>query len=308
MPHVIFVHGISNKPAADQLVEIWRRKLAASSGIDLDDRGITSDMVYWADVLYPSPDTNLAAYESAASPEVGQELKGPGVVTPPRVSEPRGYQKLLASFDADGDDEPAALDEAQANAVMLERVPLPAFLRKRLMKTLARDAYLYLFNEPFSPRPAHEYKVRDVLRQRFRDAVTRARETSDTVVVVSHSMGTIIAYDTLASVPDCPAVDGLVTVGSPLGVDEVQDFFDGYSPDRAYPAAKVGEWVNVFDRLDVVAGVDPMIGRDFRHDGEIKVRDIEEPNWGTWRHSVSKYLQGRQLREALARMLGTEWP
>jgi pimeloyl-ACP methyl ester carboxylesterase len=42
-------------------------------------------------------------------------------------------------------------------------------------------------------------------------------------IVVSHSLGTVIAYDCLKRIPECPAVDGLITLGCPLGLDEIQD-------------------------------------------------------------------------------------
>ena len=64
MAHVTFIHGIGNKPAADELHRIWLQSLAAGlDGINLGAEGITSSMVYWADVLYSEPDANVAAYE-----------------------------------------------------------------------------------------------------------------------------------------------------------------------------------------------------------------------------------------------------
>ena len=65
MAHVTFIHGIGNKPAAEALHNIWLRSLASGlDGINLGAEGITSSMVYWADVLYPEPDSNVSAYES----------------------------------------------------------------------------------------------------------------------------------------------------------------------------------------------------------------------------------------------------
>ena len=66
MAHVLFIHGLDNKPETDYLSQLWKRKLSHEDGPDLDGSGITSAMAYWADVFYASPDTNLAAYESAA--------------------------------------------------------------------------------------------------------------------------------------------------------------------------------------------------------------------------------------------------
>jgi hypothetical protein len=110
-------------------------------------------------------------------------------------------------------------------------------------------------------------------------------------------------------VDDCPPIDGLMTIGSPLGVSEVQAFWTGWTRADGFPSAKLqGRWVNVFDRLDMVAGADPRLANDYRLQGADRVEDVEEPNWGNWRHSISKYLQGRRLRTALAEMLELDWP
>jgi hypothetical protein len=52
MAHVTFIHGISNKPPADELLRIWRDALGnAADPLPLGDLGVTSTMVYWADLL-----------------------------------------------------------------------------------------------------------------------------------------------------------------------------------------------------------------------------------------------------------------
>src|SRR3990170_3487923 len=96
-----------------------------------------------------------------------------------------------------------------------------------------------------------------------------------------------------------------MTVGSPLGLDEVQHCLKPqWSRDRGFPASKLGgPWVNVFDRLDVVAAAAPYIAGDYRRDGADEVVDINEPNWGRWRHDIGKYLHGAQLRRSLADLL-----
>lgn len=52
MAHVTFIHGIANKPPADDLLRIWSRALAdATEPLSLSDAGVTTTMVYWADLL-----------------------------------------------------------------------------------------------------------------------------------------------------------------------------------------------------------------------------------------------------------------
>ena len=76
-----------------------------------------------------------------------------------------------------------------------------------------------------------KFNVQKELRKRFVEAVERGSQRPGPHVVVSHSMGTMIAYDCLMHEPDCPPIDGLMTIGSPLGLDEVQDFFPKWSLD-----------------------------------------------------------------------------
>jgi pimeloyl-ACP methyl ester carboxylesterase len=149
--------------------------------------------------------------------------------------------------------------------------------------------------------------VRDALRGRFIDGLKAAG--SGPKLVVAHSMGTVIAYDCLMNVPDCPPIDGLVTVGSPLGLSEVQAFFPGYQAANAFPAHRLrGRWLNVYDPLDPIAGLDPVFADDYQRAGHEVIDDLREDNWGTWRHSIVKYLQGPKLRARLAQMLALDWP
>ena len=57
MAHIVFVHGLDNKPESGYLHQLWKRKLGHDSGPDLDANGVAGAMVYWADVFYPEPDT-----------------------------------------------------------------------------------------------------------------------------------------------------------------------------------------------------------------------------------------------------------
>lgn len=309
MASIVFIHGLANKPEANYLFELWKRKLAHGEGIDADGEGVACAMSYWADVLYPAPDTNLADYESAGSEALADATQVQRTETFSAIAADPKARKLAIALGVDPDDlqaeEPT---EEEVDAVRHERVPVPAWLRKRLMARFVRDAYLYFHNESFSPRPGETFQVRDELRRRFIDRL-RAAEGEGPLVVLSHSMGTIIAYDCLMHEPDCPPIDGLMTVGSPLGLDEVQDFFPAWTRNNGFPSARLnGSWVNIYDPLDAVAGLDPLFANDYQKDGIPVIKDVREDNWGTWRHSISKYLQGRLLRQHLAAMLGVTWP
>jgi hypothetical protein len=309
MPHVTLIHGISNKPPPEDLLRIWRETLAnAAEPVPLGDLGVTSSLVYWADLLYEKPDDNLSAYEGVLE-NTPQAVDGAGDASAPAPRTPAeaefldGLRKRMTGFsDAELDAEPPPVPAAPQGA--LERVPLPWFLKKRVMNAFLRDVHHYLFDVVYAPPGGTPVSIQRTVRQRFVDAVCAPTVTRPHIVV-SHSMGTVIAYDCLKRVAGCSGVDGLITLGSPLGIDEIQDKLQpGWSRDAGFPGETVsGGWVNVFDRLDPVCGFDPELANDFRKSGAATVEDIAVQNDGAWRHSITKYLRQSRVCQALRRML-----
>jgi len=146
--------------------------------------------------------------------------------------------------------------------------------------------------------------VRDELRQRLlrqlKEAAAQARHT----VLVTHSMGTMVAYDVLRNCSDCPPVSTLFTLGSPLGIQEVQDELRAPGTEKVdFPADKLGRWINVYDPLDPVCGVDPRFANDYAAVNGKAVEDVKESNWGAWRHTSTHYLAGKRFRGLVAEAL-----
>jgi V8-like Glu-specific endopeptidase/pimeloyl-ACP methyl ester carboxylesterase len=327
MAHVTFVHGMANKPPAELMLKLWLRALARddpkpeihlppNAGVDLGTIGATFDSVYWADVLYEPPETDVSGYErgneeresiegvsvadtaaarsvTAASDRWRAELS-PGETSFVRRLEEQLRFQTAASLDAD-------IRATTASAA--ERIPLPAFIERPLMEMLLRDVHHYFFNVEFSPRPGETYRIRDELQRRFLEHVI-AHADDRPHVIVCHSMGTILAYDCLRNRAECPPIDGLITLGSPLGLDEVQDAVAPSGGRVSFPNEVLrGPWINIYDPLDPVVGFDPRFANDYLRDGAEVVVDIRESNWGKWRHNIVKYLSGPRLRTELKRLL-----
>lgn len=310
MPHVTFIHGLANKPAQDRLLDIWIRGLSNSEGLDLGAEGVSASMVYWADVFYESP--VAAADRESATNEAVAESESAELVTL-GVEQMDAKEKAWVAQLAAKLAVPLAVDEAVAAAPtpvkeVLERIPLPWPLKERLMKKLLRDLHHYLFNVQYSARPGVACYVQDEIRGRMIRALKDGAARTPPHIVVSHSMGTVIAYDCLKRVADAPVVDGLMTIGSPLGLDEIQDkLAPQWSRKEGFPFEKVrGGWVNVYDSLDPVAGFDPRLANDYRRGDANVIDDVNEQNQGAWRHEITKYLGGPQLRSSLRRLLGLE--
>ena len=91
----------------------------------------------------------------------------------------------------------------------------------------------------------------------------RLRTGGGPFVVIAHSQGSLIAYDVLSS-PEFAGLDIrlFVTIGSPLGIQEVQDqllVHTGQTGGLRVPAC-VGRWINVADPLDPVAFDKRLVG------------------------------------------------
>jgi len=311
MAHVTFIHGIANKPPQDQLLDVWLRSLADDSGVDLGAEGVTSSMVYWADVMYEKPlseaDTESAANEAVAVERepAPAELGVAGMDAGEAAWTATLAAKLAVPMAAGTAAAAAASIAPSPVKETLERIPLPGFVKERLMKVLLRDVHHYLFNCKFSPGRGATFQVQDEIRGRMIKALQEGAARPGPHVVVSHSMGTVIAYDCLKRVKEAPVVHGLMTIGSPLGLDEIQDKLQPeWTRRTGFPVERVqGGWVNVYDRLDPVAGFDPNLANDYRKDGNDEVDDLNEQNYGSWRHDICKYLRGAHLREKLRGLL-----
>ena len=72
-------------------------------------------------------------------------------------------------------------------------------------------------------------------------------------VVVSHSLGSVVAYETLCARPDLP-VRTLITLGSPLGISALLPrLVPPVGSGRAQWPGGLRNWVNIADAADLVA-------------------------------------------------------
>jgi hypothetical protein len=140
------------------------------------------------------------------------------------------------------------------------------------------------------------YLTDDTVRQAARDRLA-ARITPDTRVVVAHSLGSVVAYETLCD----PARNGdwdvrmLVTLGSPLGMRAlVLGRLDPAPADgRAVWPKPLRAWTNVADSTDIVAVV-----RDLRPAFGDAVTDVHE-HIGSHMHEATRYLTAVETGRAV---------
>lgn len=130
------------------------------------------------------------------------------------------------------------------------------------------------------------------VRELVIEEIEKACEQSESVCVVSHSMGSVIAYESLWWLTHehgrPAAIDLFVTMGSPLGMNYVQKRLLGLRDGSGRYPAGIREWVNVTAVGDLVS-VDEHVEDDFApmlaQKGVGRIRDIHGDIYTAFRNA-----------------------
>ena len=159
-------------------------------------------------------------------------------------------------------------------------------VREALSWRRKRARVLYMIGDyfpaliPLLPDPAVKSAIRETeryfqnqegiglsVRELLKTPLRQMFAAGDRVLVIGHSMGSVIAYDALwelAHLENQPAgIDLFLTLGSPLGMNFVQDRLLGYrgNDGQRFPC-NIHHWINVSAHGDLTA-LDPQLRDDF---------------------------------------------
>ena len=248
---IIFIHGRDQKPDKAPLQALWydaiehglQRDCGASNSLQVF-RNVDKRFVYYGEL------SNKLLEEPTEDPVSRQQA----------LAKLKEYQ--TSQFDEATYDEVSKmgfLKEALADTFSAILGRLGA--AETLITMVAPDMAHY-WNED-------TYFGSDV-RHRLMVELKEALDNQDDVMIVSHSLGSMISYDVLWKLShygeyrhDYGAdkkVDLLVTLGSPLGDENVKDRLKGsrLKGDKKYPL-NIQQWINISAEDDFIS-----------HDSEIK--------------------------------------
>ncbi|NUL02608.1 hypothetical protein HRW07_04980 [Streptomyces lunaelactis] len=309
-PRVIYVHGNGNKVRSELLKSQWDNALFGR------DMAEASRMAYWAPLRYETPLPDFRPDPLDGGPDGIEEMPPPAAFGAPEefVAETLGEARAdgggvppegvpgtgerpdaalgdwlrdmtyLADTLAETEEAEAAEERGPGTEPLPEALPLPAAARKAVFRTLVkhtfRDVYAYFFGG---------------MGQAIRDVVEEALDSLDgaPVVVVGHSLGSIVAYEVLTE--QKREVELFVTVGSPLAITEVQDNL------QLRPAVPAGvlAWRNASDLRDLVA-LDHTLRPEYAPLD--RVTDLLVTNDSKNHHGITEYLGNSQVRDSVQRM------
>ncbi|RZU74982.1 trypsin-like peptidase [Micromonospora kangleipakensis] len=146
---------------------------------------------------------------------------------------------------------------------------------------ILRDVAAYLDNER--------------VRRAVLDAVRETLPASGRLVIVSHSLGTVVAMDLIHELAPNLDVALLVTAGSPLGIDSVYNRLLLCGPNRP---ERIARWLNTWCPADAVA-----IGCPLHDDWRGQLDEIAVDNPKERAHNITDYLTHHPVARAVAEAL-----
>lgn len=292
---LVLVHGINQQGKdPEALRRIWIQDLERGLGRPGAFAGVEVAMPFYGDVLFErfnaKPGGAIAQGESVAEDRALAEFLSEGLGEQAEAAnvgaaDIRDEQERLAAEE----EAPAAVEQGfpmsrRINAIvsLLEKVsPLRGDLALRLLD----QAHAYLKKPSVAPAV---------------DALVRPALEGGPVVLVTHSLGTVVSFKLLRALAQGGSpvqVPLYVTAGTPLTLSTVQR---ALGPSFATPS-HVDRWINLRDPDDFIS-LNRNLGAPLFSAAIENIGDFENP--GDDAHAIPGYLSNAAVAKAVADALG----
>lgn len=255
---ILGMHGLANKPEQQQLYEWWHKSI--NDGLEKVGHPAIPEnqfhLAYWADLMYPAPDQDPEPY---TEPETD-------------VPDPDRNKIIAIARDFLGSVVGGIVDAAKKLTQNEKIEEIKNAVRGKVVDDLAQyydDESTIKFTDEAGQQ------TRETLRRRLRDLIEQHKDND--LMVIGHSMGSIIAYDVLRGLSDSNIrVSHFVTIGSPLGLSTVKTKtrteWDG--KDGPYvPEIVTKSWLNLGDPKDLVSA-DLTLNGEYLASTNVDVTDV----------------------------------
>jgi hypothetical protein len=288
MTTVLLIHGINNQDNSKENIEItWSdalRSSAANAGltipVDVEFRA-----AFYGDVLFK--ETESWKKNKPASSSMSVESPDDDYADDEVAALYLEFQQKYGIDDEQVSQELEAEDNLQAQKRMAKGI------HKRWLKAIAKALEMVLPSKgkrvarafisqaaAYLHKPGLKEKIDDLVMTQVIDGLPK----DEKVVIISHSLGTIVAYDLMRRLRHQVKVRLLLTAGSPLGIEIVKRRLG--TPLICLP--NVDKWVNVSDDEDFVAFQTKLTSTTFGCD---KIANIDQlDNGDEDAHDILKYL------------------
>ncbi len=262
---ILGIHGLGNKPEKSRIAEWWR--LSMEEGLKregFDTRLPRFEIVYWADIMNKKPLVNF------------NDPDGPLYVDEIYTKAPENFlnenyplrKRLLRTAGK-------YLNRIFLNEDLTMRY---SFIPNYLVRRYFRDIEIY-YREECEVEDAGICMIKDLIKLRLVTALEKY--SNDDVMLIAHSMGSIVAFDVLSFVVPGIKIDTFITIGSPLGLPlVVSKIASQYKPNprgkknMVTPPGICCNWYNFSDVLDRVTFNYKLARRFKMNNNAVKPRDF----------------------------------
>jgi hypothetical protein len=302
---IIGIHGLGNKAPRKVLQQWWKKAIQEGlATIGQPHFCFNFELVYWAQILYPEPlDPN------ERDPRSPRYLEHPYL--PARSYKNYEPNKLKTKV--------LRLLEKQMDTILLNKDMSINFsaITDLIIRKYFNDLDIYFSRRAVTTQTA-ERLAKEVIREQLIKILEKHRGKE--ILLLAHSMGSIIAYDVLTLKETEIKINTLVTIGSPLGLPIVisKIFYEQngkYSRDVRVrtPETVQKQWYNFSDLDDKVA-LDPTLSDDYEanthhvHAVDVIIQNDYEFNGERNPHNIYGYLRAPELAEVLHAFLSEDKP
>lgn len=184
--------------------------------------------------------------------------------------------------------------------------------RRRQLESLLRpaqatdDSLLSGVPDGFGDQAAEHLRQFDRVRKYRRNSVRRliwtralaSVEPHDRLVIIGHSLGSVVAVDIIPHLPEGAEVQTVLTLGSPLGfLASLREHSRRMKSSSTFPFERVRSWVNVYDPNDLITGGRGVAGA-YPDALDVPVRNAR--HWGPASdHGIEAYAEQRSMAVAI---------
>lgn len=297
MTKVLLIHGINNQGKSRDIIrESWAASIqeaATAAGVRVPTN-TEFIAAFYGDVLHE--ETESWSKNKRSATKMGVDSPDSEYVDDAVAALYIEYQHVLGISDEQ------VAQELDPGEDMLEATRMAKGIHKKWLKAIARALEKVLPKRgkavsrqflqqaaAYLQKPGLKGKINRIVEEQLFDGIARNEE----VVVIGHSLGSVIAYDLLRSWREDIQVGLLMTCGSPLGVEVVKV---GIGPPLVC-LSNVRNWLNVSDPEDFVALRPKLTKKTFGCDSIDNIANVD--NGYENAHDILKYLSHAEVVKKL---------
>ena len=300
---IIGIHGLGNKPPKLVLQDWWLKSI--KEGLDRINKerlSIPFELVYWADITNSKPyDLSIKDKEN---PLYIEEVYKKG--NPNKVKNHSSIKIKILKYIEEQMDKVFLNDDLSINFKDVTDKLIHHYFKE--LETYYREDCKSMVNP--------ECNAKSEIQDRLKGLLNKYKGYQ--ILLIAHSMGTIVAFDVLSDLENVKPIDTFITIGSPLGVPVIVGRIFAEQKDKnahikkpTTPDNILNCWHNMSDIEDKVA-LDHTLGDDFEANKygvsaiDITVVNDYEINNEENHHKSFGYLRTPEMANAIHNFLVTK--